>query len=231
MGIVFFKIVGWFSYAVALLALLASIGLAIAGAAGFAGHPVEAAKPVKPALDKFFQSAREEQAQHPDEDADKSSPGAGKDDKTIQGKIDHIAAALDKFAAATGRDSIEHDDLNQYLTDGVDLDKEQLPDFLASLADESDKLAAKGAEIAKLPENSPERIDVGKFVKWYGSAYKDQLESEKARIGQQELEQAEKHVQAMTFLAAAGGAFALFVSFTMTLLMVKIEENTRKQSA
>ncbi|MDE0855208.1 MAG: hypothetical protein OSA97_12380 [Nevskia sp.] len=72
MGIVFFKIVGWFSYAVALLALLASIGLALAGAAGFAGHPVETAKPVKPALDKFFQSAREEQAQHPDEDADKS---------------------------------------------------------------------------------------------------------------------------------------------------------------
>lgn len=72
-------------------------------------------------------------------------------------------------------------------------------------------------------------ITAKKIHLWFFQAYSDQLESEYNRIRSEELAYEARKIKAYAALPFAAGAFGAFMYFTLVLVLLAIENNTRKE--
>ncbi len=236
MGIRFFKIVGVVSYIAATLALIVAIGFAVMAGVGFVGRVDDVAKQPKPSFDEFLQKQRAEAASRTQSDTPPESSLNDNEpkieDQAFQAKLtpllNRVYAAVNRFGAATNQGSVEPAEFEKYLLKRTDeFDQEKYLAFLSSLGDAMEALASRSAQIAALPETDPGYVKWEQYVTWFTTTYIDQYHKEQRRIEEEKIAQEAERMRSLTLLAAAGSAFLAFVFFTMILLLVQIEANTR----
>ncbi len=99
--------------------------------------------------------------------------------------------------------------------------------YVDSLEKASTDLTADGERIAKFGINDARRVRWDEFIAWHANAFKEQIVQEKRRINGENIRIAEEKASALFNLYAAGGAFAVFVTATILLVLLRIERNTR----
>lgn len=239
MGIRFFKIVGVFSYIAAALALLAAVALAIIGGTQLGKRVDNTIQKPSPTVDGFLReqkAALQDQRQRNAPNASPSNESARKAaTAAFQAKLSplltRIVSALDTFAEQTAQEKVRRDGLENYLIKQTpELQGDTYLEFLSSFAKEAEDLAGRAPQIARLPVDDPAYTRWQDFVTWFVTSYMEQYRAEQVRIQQERAEQAAGRIEALTTLGTAASAFLIFVFFTMILLLVKIEENTRRVS-
>ena len=102
-------------------------------------------------------------------------------------------------------------------------DEKTTIDFFVKIAKASDELNTKYEQFsAKLAEPTD-------FLDWYQKKYVSKLQEEKAKIEKEQAEAEASKAQSLTLAYFAAIAFVAFVSFTIILVLFRIELNTRKE--
>lgn len=126
-----------------------------------------------------------------------------------------------------------------YKVNGVaDVFKNNFAKQIIDIADEQKAIEFFGAitkDSAEVVKNQQKIKESGKapasFIDWYFGKYVEQLKEEKARIEQEKADKEASKIEAMALVYFAAVAFGIFVSFTIILVLFRIELNTRKQEA
>lgn len=103
-------------------------------------------------------------------------------------------------------------------------DEQKAIDFFGAISKDSAEVVKNIQKIKEL-EKAP-----ADFVDWYFHKYVEQLKEEKARIEQEQVDRQAAKMEAMLMAYLAAVAFGIFVSFTVILVLFRIELNTRKQN-
>lgn len=141
----------------------------------------------------------------------------------IKDKFEAIVSNLNKYAAkqAVSQDMVNEKGLANYLseqTSGFDESTQIL--YIRQLAQESEKLSKSAIE--------EKAIEWTQFLEWFTSEFKAQLAGEQERIQLERMTASQEKAEASITLAFAGGAMLVFMFFTMILVLLRIEINTRK---
>jgi hypothetical protein len=102
-------------------------------------------------------------------------------------------------------------------------DEKTTIDFLVKIAKASEELNAKYEQF------NSRLIEPTDFLEWYRKKYISKLQEEKTRIEAEKAKAEESKAQSLTFAYFAAVAFIVFVSFTIILVLFRIELNTRKE--
>ncbi|HOI82753.1 MAG TPA: hypothetical protein PKW30_00440 [Campylobacterales bacterium] len=232
----FFSIARKFSFIMAGLTLVIAIGFGLYAATKLISHPVnETIKVPSVSSASYFDeksaSAENEEAkQSPkvlNEKAGKSAvdEAAEKAAAVVTKNLNECAS---KILGTTGE---------YYRTNGVaDVFKNNFAKQIMDIADEQKAIEFFGAiskDSAEVVKNQQKIKESGKeptsFIDWYFGKYVEQLKEEKARIEQEKADKEASKVEAMLLVYLAAVAFGIFVSFTIILVLFRIELNTRKQ--
>ncbi len=99
--------------------------------------------------------------------------------------------------------------------------------FMEQFAKLSGTFADDPANRANLSDPYEKGDRWGKFDSWIVTEFQTQLEAENERVQKETLEAAANKIRATQLLGAAGVAFVTFVFFTLMLVLIAIERNTR----
>jgi hypothetical protein len=235
-GIRFFKVVGVFSYIAAALSLLAAVGLAALASIQFTEKTDETKRKPQVSFEQYQEQVQSSQRNNTPAKEDDPAEVQPKPDNVADGVFqeklglvfNRIVTAIDEFAAANNQGSVNREGLQKYLIDNTAaLNRDEYLDFLSALANEAEKLSAKKQQISEMAADDPNHIKWDKFLDWFISSYMQSYNEEQERIQAEKVKQEANKSEALSELAVSGAAFMVFVFFTMILLLVRIEANTR----
>lgn len=233
----FFRIVGVTSSIMAGLSLLAAVIFAlIAAPAWLSGADDELQSPAltvdqyKAAQSSDTQdTATPEQSSRPADSEEAAEQEAF--DNEYNAHFQRMVRALNRFANSTGQGSVNRDALWEHLVSqgwGTQVEnREEMLTYISSLADAMEDLAAKASEIARLDPGDQGHVAWDEYLFWAIDHYEEEMQTELERVQMEHQQQSIERTESLVQLAVAGSAFTTFVLFTMILLLVRIEANTR----
>jgi hypothetical protein len=232
----FFGIVRRFGLLIAFLALTATVG-ALAWGIMLYRTPVHS-EIAKPRLDyqKFKESLRPAPANQ--ENAQVSSEGATAQtntfktpfEKQFERFVQQIIANGNRYLAPEY--SMREDRVRSSCKEMTDRFPADQHDTLAlSLMEQFAKATAALADDPSNKSNVADASEKGKrwetFTAWIATELQTQLEAENARVRTEEAKAVADKAQAIQLAGAAGTAFVVFIFFTLMLVLIAIERNTR----
>lgn len=236
MGKRFFSIVGGFSYGVAALALLVALILGLMSATHYFGGVDDTNDPDTPKLTEY----QTRSANEPDTDAngmerDPEEEELSESDReyfeTLRPLLTSVYKSINQFAQKTDQSTVNKEGLEKFLIDQTPyLDRDGYLDFLRALDNELTGLEEQAETIAEKGPKSEEYVRWEKYIEWFVGQYRESYEQEQERIQEERLEQQADRATSIGYLAVAGSAFAIFILFTLVLVLLQIEKNTRSQS-
>ena len=230
MGTRFFKIVGIFSYGCAALAITATILLALTATVQNSTSVDTTIRITPYTVDDY----RADKAEAGNEQKSLANTNANSipshEDleaeahrKEVQTVFDSIVAKLDAYGNATSQGGTNPEGLSNYLNKIMEgLPDDQPLKFLYALEE-----ALTGLNAQSLSKPHSGQIQWNEFLQKFSINYVDQINAEQERISDEQLATMAAKAESTIYLYAAGVAFVVFIFFTLILLLVKIESNTR----
>lgn len=231
-----FKIVGYFAYGGAAIALLASLVFLLnAGLQGIKS-PNENVKTPNTSLKEYVESKKAAESSVtetfqpiPDKSNGKREKEAEKFQKELSKVWGTIEANLDQFTTTTKQGFVNKKGLESYfLSNTKQLSQDEYLVFLKEFDVEIKQLKERGKRISGLKKSDPEYVVWNDFVEWFVDDYMAKYYEEKQRIEKERIESIASKAKSFQALTGAGVAFLTFISLTVLLLLVQIEMNTRK---
>ncbi len=230
----FFKIVGGFSLIIASLALVLAIILGFkAGDDFFSSANEDIRYPELSFRDFYNRNDNADQAESLSNS--KNESGNSKEDEDYLKKrnqlLKNITKSFNEFASLTNQQSVNPEGLQGYLAKNFSeiMNREDYLIFLKELDDAASDLNKEGEEIAKLkPEDEKYVHWATDFIPWFIEAYISEFSKELQRINNEKLQTQSQKASSIATAGVAAGAFMSFVFFTLIVLLVQIERNTRK---
>ncbi len=143
--------------------------------------------------------------------------------KEYDAKFNSILSSLNGYATKEGvnQSTVSEEGLRNYIS-------EQMSDYyndiqilyITQLAQESELLLKSVIDV------NP--IEWSNFVEWFTLDFKTQWANEQERIQMERMAASQEKEEALTTLAFTGGGLIVFMFFTMILVLLRIEINTRK---
>ena len=229
----FFKIAGGFSLFMASITLLVAIISGFTAANQFFGSADENIDHPEIKLDQIHSKAG---GNKPDKDkpVSKNENSTDKEDEEYFEKINPIwnstVESLNAFAKATEQGSVNETALEDYLIKNTEsMDREDYLIFLDNLNEASEDLNDKSEEIVLLKSEDEMYIHWSEdFMTWFVTTYTKEYNKELQRIQNEKMEDKLSKAGSLVTAGAAASAILFFVFFTLSLLMVQIERNTRR---
>ena len=236
----FFAIARKFTFGVAALMLFIATGLGIYSILGLKFDIKDTVSPPSVNSTDYFKELLESK---PELAREVEGDAYRHDIKQVKSKIDEEAeksakivaknlnAYISKRAANDPNSYIHYDEeklvdvfKNNFAKNILDMSDEKTTiDFFVKIAKASDELNTKYEQFsAKLAEPTD-------FLDWYQKKYVSKLQEEKAKIEKEQAEAEASKAQSLTLAYFAAIAFVAFVSFTIILVLFRIELNTRKE--
>ncbi len=236
----FFAIARKFTFGVAALMLFIATGLGIYSILGLKFDIKDTVSPPSVNSTDYFKELLESK---PELAREVEGDAYRHDIKPVKSKIDEEAeksakivaknlnAYISKRAANDPNSYIHYDEeklvdvfKNNFAKNILDMSDEKTTiDFFVKIAKASDELNTKYEQFsAKLAEPTD-------FLDWYQKKYVSKLQEEKAKIEKEQAEAEASKAQSLTLAYFAAIAFVAFVSFTIILVLFRIELNTRKE--
>ena len=236
----FFAIARKFTFGVAALMLFIATGLGIYSILGLKFDIKYTVSPPSVNSTDYFKELLESK---PELAREVEGDAYRHDIKPVKSKIDEEAeksakivaknlnAYISKRAANDPNSYIHYDEeklvdvfKNNFAKNILDMSDEKTTiDFFVKIAKASDELNTKYEQFsAKLAEPTD-------FLDWYQKKYVSKLQEEKAKIEKEQAEAEASKAQSLTLAYFAAIAFVAFVSFTIILVLFRIELNTRKE--
>lgn len=232
----FFSIARKFAFIMAGLMLVVAIGFGLYAATKLISHPVdETIKTPSISSSSYFNTKgnneEKAEAKHdskaPNEKIGKSAvdDAAEKAAVVVTKNLNECAA---KIIGTNGEyykaDSVANVFKDNFAKQIIEIaDEQKAIDFFGAISKDSAEVI-KNQQKVKESEKAP-----ADFVDWYFHKYVEQLKEEKARIEQEQTDRQTAKMEAMLMAYLAAVAFGIFVSFTVILVLFRIELNTRKQ--
>jgi hypothetical protein len=215
--------------------LTVSIGFGVYAVTKLTSHPVdETIKAPKVSPENFFKKSNNE--------ANETSASSIEKKSAIEPTKDEVVLAAEKSAKTVVKNlndctsQIIGTKTDYYQVDGVEkVFKNSFSNQIIEVADEKkaieffDAIAKDSAEMVKNSQKFKEsKQEPSTYVDWYFNDYLDQLKSEKSRIDEEKRAKEIAKMESMSYVYLAAVAFVIFVSFTIILVLFRIELNTRK---
>lgn len=139
-----------------------------------------------------------------------------------------ICSDIDQYAALTVQNSMRCEYLDEVTSQyETTFNKEIKNEFLNRLSIETGRLLKKAPKIAKESKGSYLHIQWDKFLIEFRENFEKNLEIEQNRIRKEVQKSRVANSKALDSFMIVGIAFGVFIFFSLLLLLVKIEENTR----
>lgn len=231
----FFSIARKFAFIMAGLMLVVAIGFGLYAATKLISHQVdETIKTPSISSSGYFdtKSANTENAEDkhdpkaPNEKIGKSAvdDAAEKAAAVVTKNLNECAAKIVGTSGYYNVDSVANVFKDNFAKQIIEIaDEQKAIDFFGAISKDSAEVV-KNQQKVKESEKAP-----ADFVDWYFHKYVEQLKEEKARIEQEQVDRQTAKMEAMLMAYLAAVAFGIFVSFTVILVLFRIELNTRKQ--
>lgn len=229
----FFKIVGGFSLFMASITLLVAIISGFTAANQFFGSADEDIDHPEIKLEQIHSKTGSNKTDA-DESVSKAESSSEKEDKEYFEKLDSVLSSiineLNEFAKATDQGSVNEKGLEKYLIQNTEsMGRDDYLIFLDNLSEASEDLNDKAEEIASLKPEDEKYIQWSKdFLPWFITTYTKEYNKELQRIQDEKMEDKLSQASSLVTAGIAASAFLIFVFFTLILLMVQIEKNTRR---
>lgn len=233
---IFFNIVGATCSVMAGLSLLAAVIFAVIAATAWFSGTDDGLQPPTLTVEKYravqspdAQQAAPEQGDRPTDTAEATEQEAF--EREYNEHFQRMARALNRFANSTGQGSVNSDALWEHLGSqgwGTQVEsREEMLTYISTLADAMEDLADRASEIASLDAGDSDHVAWDEYLFWAMEHYEQEMHAELDRVQMEQQQQSINRTEAMVQFAVAGSAFTTFVFFTMILLLVRIEANTR----
>lgn len=241
--LIYFSIVRWFSFSVATVAIiivLVSGYIAVSTFLSVSKNDHIEPKPLTyESLDKIQRG--QEDARYASSEQENNSEQFDQQIKQTnrlkekQEKIDALFLKFEKnmnqYAKALGQASVKEigtNSIKDYIQSYDDLGKPFV--FWNTVVTFSEDLSLSSKEIAGLNEGNLRRVDWVKSLEWLATNYRDNIDAVQRAKNNKKVKQAVALSEASTTLMVTGVAFLVFMLFTVILVLLKIESNTRAKN-
>ncbi len=228
-----FSIVGNFSLIVGVLALVVAIITGFTASNQFFGSADEDVEHPKIAFNEFY---KRNDKKTNEQEAPSDEKSESKEDQEYFKKLTPLTSSISQsfndFAKTTKQGGVNEDGLEKYLIENTTvMDRENYLVFLESLAESADDLNDKANVVAELKVEDEKYIHWSNdFLPWFIESYMAEYSKELQRIKKEEMEDVVSRASSIVTVGVAISAFLAFVFFTLILLLVQIETNTRKDT-
>lgn len=233
----FFKIVGGFSLTMASIAILIAVIAGLTALVQFNKSADEEIQQPNIRLVQIYSSLEkkkgsESEESEPDsyDDSDYGVDEAYENRQKMMSLVESTVASLNAFAKITKQGSVNQVALVRYLEGNTPgLEGQDYITFLEGLDKAAKELNDKSKDIAALKSDDVKYINWGAdFLPWFVESYVEEYNKEQQRVQDEIVEAHVSQASSLVTVAVAAGAFVFFVFFTLILLMVQIERNTRR---
>ncbi len=229
----FFKIVGGFSLVTASLALIVAVLVGLKAGNDFFASADEGITHPRIDFDSFYEKKKEVSQINTGKDVQKNKEQSKEDEKYFK-KLDplmeSITKSLNDFAKVTNQGSVDPNGFEDYLIQNTEImGREDYLVFLEELDDAVDDLNDEADTIAKMKPGDEKYIHwANDFLPWFIKSYISDYAKELQRIDNEKLQAQAEKASSIATAGVAASAFMSFVFFTLIVLLVQIERNTRK---
>jgi hypothetical protein len=238
----FFTLVRWFGLIVTSIALGIAVIAAISGLLKLFHHPNTSVHTPTVTYGDFRRAIAPEQSsadrnndttlQQKQAEAAKAMAEA-EFEKQLKPHLDAIVANITAYADNLGQAKPDAKALGDYVRTNMQQALRATDDhslqwsYVSGLEKATHDLAADASRLSKLDPSDPNRVRWDAFIDWFTSQYKHQLSVELQRISAERMETIAGKEAAPALFYAAASAFGIFLVFTLLLLLLRIELNTR----
>jgi len=229
MGNVFFWIVRAFATLVAGCALVATLWLAALGTIHLSLQDRTAELPAQPSFTAYIESVSKK-------DTESVGDGGQLDGKAQQdastkrffAHVDKIKANLDAYGSAMGIGYVERSSLNDALLQLLSNDNaETIDNYLSQLEKFTGQMAALAPSAKKVASRDNRNVSYDAILDWFDGAYRQEVKDIETNAEEAATANSARQTEARWNFIIAAIFFGIFVLFTMLLVMLQVERNTR----
>jgi hypothetical protein len=238
----FFTIVRWFGLIITSIALGIAVITAIDGLLKLFRHPNTTVHAPTVTYGDFRPAIGPEQSsasRNPDTTLQQKQAEAAKAaaeaefEKQLKPHLDAIVGNITTYADNLGQAKPDAKALGDYVRTNMQQvlrltgDQSLQWSYVSGLEKATHDLAADASRLSKLDPSDPNRVRWNIFIDWFTDQYKQRLSAELQRINVEKMETIAGEEAAPALFYGAASAFGIFVVFTLLLLLLRIELNTR----
>jgi hypothetical protein len=241
----FFQITRWFIFLCASISAVVAVFFLVQSLYGWSQSPDRSVSVEPPRYSSFTEMVVKKKAAAPATALDgvvrqkeKQAAAAQADlefEKKLQPLVDKIFSNLSVYATATEQSAPLADGIRSYLkqkmrqVQGVSQGKESLQwSYAEGLVKVTADLSDASGKLSRLAVDDPQRAEYVDVIEWYSKSFIERIQSEHNRIRSEEQAASVAKVEAVAHIVAAASAFGGFAAFTIILVLLRIERNTRK---
>jgi hypothetical protein len=238
----FFTIVRWFGLIITSIALAIAVITAIDGLLKLFHYPNNTVRIPPVTYADFRPTIGSEQpsaTRNPDPTLQQKQAEAAKAaaeaefEKQLKPHLDAIVGNISTYADTLGQAKPDPKALGDYVRTNMQQvlrltgDQSLQWNYVSGLEKATHDLAADASRLSKLDPSDPNRVRWNIFIDWFTDQYKQRLNAELQRINVERIETNAGAAAAPALFFGAASAFGIFVVFTLLLLLLRIELNTR----
>jgi hypothetical protein len=210
-------------------ALIATLWLAGLGTFQMSRLDTTAELPTQPSFSAYIESVGKK-------DTGPTGDDGQRDDKAQQdvstkrffAHVDKIKANLDAYGSAMGIGYVERQSLNAALLQLLSNDNsDTIDDYLLQLEKFTAQMASQAPAAKKAASRDFRNVSYDAILEWFDGAYRQEAKDAENNSELAAAANSARQTQAKWDLIIAAIFFGIFVLFTMLLVMLQVERNTR----
>ena len=229
MGNLFFWIVRVFSTLVAGCALLATLWLVILGLGQVSTKEKLAELPAQPTFSGYVDVVARTSALPADSENGSNKSQMDASSKRFFAHMDKIEANLNAYGKAMDLGTINRPSLISVILQLLnDDDSETIEDYLTQLEKFTGDMAAQAPAMKKAATNDFRKATPDSILRWFDQAYRKESKDYQANLETAAADYNATLARGKWNLVVAAICFGIFIAFTMLLVLLQIERNTRR---
>lgn len=228
MGNIFFLIARTFSTLIAGIALVGAAWLAITGVTQIYSPDKEAPPPSHPTFAAYIDSIAQKGAADTTDPQSSNTQGLDDASKRFFAHIDKITANLNIYGAVAQVGYVDKNSLREFLLQSLNNDNtDTIEDYMAQLETFSGEMASSASAIKKVAVHNPAKASFDLIIKWFDTEYRQESKDYEAGVETTEAANTARIAGGHLNLIIAVIFFGIFIAFTMLLVLLQVERNTR----